>query len=272
VSDGAGDLYGTTVYGKYVPNASIGGTVFSLSGIDHQTFTTLVTFDIASRPSGLAIDETGNLYGGLLNFKSVNINSGSVREPFGTVFELSPCVEQVSASVVYTLDMEAPNIAHLSEISNNARTNLAKAGDVITESFTSTDLVTSVLINGHAASVVHGEGDNYTATYTVQANSINGLSNATITDPGTVILVGTNTALAGSDCGSILVVAGYYYNILAINNEENGTQTIVVDKISPRNNGFLTTDWYLISRNLTTSTEAHNQLQATWFPSCLGIF
>ena len=33
-----------------------------------------------------------------------------------------------------------------------------------------------------------------------------------------------------------------------------------------------TTDWYLIERNLTTSTESHNQLQATWFPSCLGIF
>ena len=97
-------------------------------------------------------------------------------------------------------------------------------------------------------------------------------ANATITDPKTINLVGTNTALTGSDCGSILVVAGYYYNIVDIIPEENGTQTIVVDKVSNRTAGFLTTDWYLIERNLTTSTESHNQLQATWFPSCLGIF
>ena len=167
----AGNLYGTTAYG----GTNGYGTVFELSGPDHKTLTTLVNFGLDSsgkNPRGdLIIDETGNLYG--------TTSAGGI-DHFGTVFELS--LDSVDSNrIVYTIDTEAPSILHVSQTSNNAHHNLAKAGDTITESFTSTDPVTSVLFNGQAASVAHGEGENYIATYTVQADSINGLSNIVIT-------------------------------------------------------------------------------------------
>lgn len=95
---------------------------------------------------------------------------------------------------------------------------------------------------------------------------------ATITDNHTTTFVGTGTALLGSDVGSTLVVGGYYFNVVDIAPPAGGTQAITVDKISNRLAGFITTDWYLIARNLTTSTEGHSVIQSTWFPSCLGIF
>ena len=55
------------------------------------------------------------------------------------------------------------------ESSNNATTTLAKAGDTVSVSFTSTDPVTAATIGGKSATVTHGSGDNYTATYQVQA-------------------------------------------------------------------------------------------------------
>ena len=68
----------------------------------------------------------------------------------------------------------------ISELSNNSTQTLAKAGDVITESFTATDAVTSVTISGQNATVVHGSGNNYTATYMVKAGDTNGPANLVI--------------------------------------------------------------------------------------------
>ena len=75
----AGNLFGTTDAG----GATGDGTVFELSGSDHKTFTTLLSFTGAngSRPdTRLVADATGNLYG-------TTTSGGPGR--FGTVFELS---------------------------------------------------------------------------------------------------------------------------------------------------------------------------------------
>ena len=174
-----GNLYGTTQHARYSASGSTsGGTVFELSGPDHQTLTTLTSFDGSYLYGGLTVDGAGNLYGATVHWDST---VQDIFHPDGTVFKLSPSSAQSSHTVLLDLDTEAPIVTHLGETSNNARNTLAKAGDVITESFTSTDLVTSVLINGQTASVVHGEGNNYTASYTAQANSINGPSIAAIT-------------------------------------------------------------------------------------------
>ena len=86
-----------------------------------------------------------------------------------------------SNSVAYTVDTVAPTVSAVSELSNNSTTSLAKAGNVITETFTSTDTVTGVTIDGQAATVAHGSGNNYTATYTVQAGDTNGAAAVAIT-------------------------------------------------------------------------------------------
>jgi len=53
----------------------------------------------------------------------------------------------------YTVDTQAPVIGTITEVSNNATNTLAKAGDVITATFTSPDTVSGVTIGGHAATV-----------------------------------------------------------------------------------------------------------------------
>ncbi|NDC60475.1 MAG: Ig-like domain-containing protein, partial [Betaproteobacteria bacterium] len=69
----------------------------------------------------------------------------------------------------YTIDTTPPAITISSEVSDNANTALAKAGDVISVSFTSTDEVTGVTIGGQAAHWVSNGDDVYTATYEVAA-------------------------------------------------------------------------------------------------------
>jgi len=70
-------------------------------------------------------------------------------------------VNMVGASTI------AEKVSITSETSSNVTNTLAKAGDVITANFTTSDTVSRVTIGGHAASVTHGVGNNYTATYTV---------------------------------------------------------------------------------------------------------
>ena len=74
-----------------------------------------------------------------------------------------------------------PIINQVSEVSNNVNPHFAKANDVITEAFAATGTVDSVTIDGQAATVAQGQGNNYTATYTVQANSQNGPADVVIT-------------------------------------------------------------------------------------------
>ena len=106
----------------------------------------------------------------------------------------------VTAAGTVTVDTVAPVVHLTSEVSNNATTTLAKAGDVITETFTSTDTVTGVTIDGNAATVHHGAGNNYTATYTVLTNDPNGAAGVVVTSHDTA----GNVTIA-SDGGSVVV-------------------------------------------------------------------
>jgi len=83
----------------------------------------------------------------------------------------------LAASV--TIDTVAPVIAIGGESSSNAVSTLAKAGDVITTTFTSTDSVTSVTIGGKTAAVTDLGNGSYKATYTV-ASGDNATSTAVV--------------------------------------------------------------------------------------------
>ncbi|MBT8520918.1 hypothetical protein G6734_08720, partial [Polynucleobacter paneuropaeus] len=86
-----------------------------------------------------------------------------------------------SATSTITIDTVAPSIIGVSanESSSNANHIFARINDVITTSFTATDTVDSVTIDGYAASVTHS-GTSYTASYTVQPGATNALADVFI--------------------------------------------------------------------------------------------
>ena len=87
--DAAGNLYGTTYRGGF----NGGGTVFELSGTNHQTLTTLASFAPPSDAgpgygvlnAGVTVDAAGNLFG--------TTSAGGTYDD-GTVFELSGTTHQ----------------------------------------------------------------------------------------------------------------------------------------------------------------------------------
>ncbi|MEI6114092.1 MAG: choice-of-anchor tandem repeat GloVer-containing protein, partial [Burkholderiales bacterium] len=135
-----------------------------------------------------------------------------------------------------TVDTVAPVVHLTSEVSNNATTTLAKAGDVITETFTSTDTVTGVLIDGNAATVHHGAGNNYTATYTVLSGDTNGAAGVQVTSHDAAGNVTTVT-----DGGSVVVdtVAPSVVIGSEASNNGNSAQATVGDVITE---AFTSTD------------------------------
>jgi uncharacterized repeat protein (TIGR03803 family) len=88
--DSAGNLFGTTVVG----GSSNQGTVFMLSGSNHQTLTTLVNFNGTNglAPlSGVVFDSAGNLYG--------TTQDGGTNNS-GTVFEVSGASHQTLTTLI----------------------------------------------------------------------------------------------------------------------------------------------------------------------------
>ena len=126
-----------------------------------------------------------------------------------------------------TVDTTAPTIGAISEASNNATTTLAKAGNTITASFTSTDTVSGVTIGGQAATVVKGSGNNYTATYVVQQSDdgkpmdvvVNAVDTAGNTSQSTL-----STGLVSVDTVAPSVLAA---NLLVTNNDAVVTDRVV---------------------------------------------
>ena len=95
ISDSSGNLYGTTATG-----GALGyGTVFELSGVNHNIYTLLVSFTGANgtapgeNPEGLNIGGSGTIYG------ATNGNTLSGGSIYGTVFSLSGTAHTTFTSV-----------------------------------------------------------------------------------------------------------------------------------------------------------------------------
>ncbi len=102
---------------------------------------------------------------------------------FQNAFGCSATRTTVSNSSSVTVDTVAPTIPTGTIASNNANTSLAKAGNVITVSFTTSETPAStptVTISGGTATV-SGSGTSYTATRTVLAGDTNGIAPFSIT-------------------------------------------------------------------------------------------
>ncbi len=78
----------------------------------------------------------------------------------------------------YSIDTLAPTVTSVSIVSNNVTPTLAKEGDVITVSFTTSEPVNlpTATIAGKTATVTNTGGNNYTATYTLTATETQGVA------------------------------------------------------------------------------------------------
>ncbi len=122
-----------------------------------------------------------------------------------------------------TIDTVAPTVAVTGETSSNAINTLAKAGDVITTTFTSSDNVTGVTIGGHAAAVTALGNGTYQATYTVAAGD-----NAT----STAVVVNSVDAAGNTNSANMA-------SRVTIDTVAPGAPTSLTDA-SPLNNGYAT--------------------------------
>ena len=161
----------------FVSNNNSTVTVYSASGRLLKTLT---------NTSGLlSTDALGNLY--VVNVAGIN---GYTLKKFAPYLSINSITDASSKITVTAAAIMAPNVTAVSELSDNINSNtIAKAGNIITESFKvdscdpTNDPIASVgvTIDGKAATVVHGSGNNYTATYTVKSGDTNGLVNVAIT-------------------------------------------------------------------------------------------
>ncbi|EMR02769.1 HYR domain-containing protein [Cesiribacter andamanensis] len=78
----------------------------------------------------------------------------------------------------YTIDQTAPTLSPVTIVSTNANPALVKVGDVITLSFTASEVLGGTplaTIAGQAATVTPGSGISYTATYTMTSSDAEGV-------------------------------------------------------------------------------------------------
>ncbi|MDP5093760.1 MAG: DUF5011 domain-containing protein, partial [Polaribacter sp.] len=130
-----------------------------------------------------------------------------------------------------TKDTTPPVISNISMTSSNANTSYAKAGDVITMVFTSNETINTptVFIAGQPATVSNN-GNDWTATITVDGNSNEGSANFTIADISDLASNTTNsiqgtpatTAIIDVTAPAALVTP----NPIALNINTNPTLTV----------------------------------------------
>src|SRR3989339_292258 len=102
--------------------------------------------------------------------------------PFSIAFKDSASNSGISVITVtdnssVLFDRTVPTLSNVSILSNNANTQKAKVGDIVTLSFTSNEriLTPDVTISGQTASVTNTSGNNWKASYTMQSSDVEGI-------------------------------------------------------------------------------------------------
>ncbi|CAN5766969.1 hypothetical protein BH10BAC3_BH10BAC3_22160 [soil metagenome] len=77
----------------------------------------------------------------------------------------------------YTINTGTPTLTSVSILSNNSTTSIAKPGDVISLSFTASELInpTNVTIANHTLTPIAGNNNSFIATYAMAANDVPGI-------------------------------------------------------------------------------------------------
>jgi len=106
---------------------------------------------------------------------SLELNSGTLKDGAGNNMDLT--LNSVGSLSNVLVDSIVPTLSSVTMASNNSDTSVAKVGDVITVSFTSSESLSgtpTATIAGNGAVVTNTSGNNYTATYTMQSGDSTG--------------------------------------------------------------------------------------------------
>ena len=192
--DSSGNIFGTTFRGGTYGN----GTVFELSGANHQQFTTLFNFNATTTGSGpdtnLVFDAAGNLYGTTAGGIGTSLTSD------GTIFKLSGPNYQTLTTLVQFVGSNGNYPTHnlLIDSSGNLYGSTSSGG-----------------ING-AGTVFEVIGANHT--------SLLNLANY----QGGFLVADSAGNIYGSDNGTIFKLSGSPNKALAVLNSTVGSSTLVI--------------------------------------------
>ena len=153
-------------------------TQFLINGVDVTNNVTLVG-NTNTGPAGTLFSVTYTVAAGDHN-TTADISIAAI-DTNGASLTFSTTGTTFSSSGAITVDTHVPTITQGTEVSSNPTATLAKATDIITETFSASDNVTGVTIDGHAATITNPSPGNYQATYTVQAADLNGPADVIVT-------------------------------------------------------------------------------------------
>ena len=132
---------------------------------------------------GTTVLGTGTATDGTFSIVVSNLTSGA-HTLTATATDIAGNTSVMSSGLYFKIDAVPPSISTITEYSNNTNNSIAKVGDIITASFTSTDPVTAATIGGHdVLGSLKQTASGYTVNYQVQAgDSTNANVSITSTD------------------------------------------------------------------------------------------
>jgi len=146
----------------------------AITGLSASNFS-LATTGSVSGANVASVSGSGTTYTVTVNTGS---GTGNLTLNLANATGLSPGISNTLpyAGDTYAIDNTAPTLTSLVYQSNNARSNYAKVGDVVSLSFGANEALQtpSVTIGGHAVTATNTGGNNYLASYTLTSGDTEG--------------------------------------------------------------------------------------------------
>jgi hypothetical protein len=190
-----------TVTGSPTLALSTGGTATYASGSGSNTIVFNYTVAAGHTSADLNYSSTSAL----------SLNSGTIRDANNNDASITlppvAAVGSLAGQKALVVDTDAPTLSSVTIVSNNTNTSLAKAGDIVTLGFTSseTTITPTVTVAGHAISATNTSGNNWSVVYTMVSGDASGVISISIPfsdiagNAGTTVVATTNSSSVSFD-------------------------------------------------------------------------
>jgi len=174
--------YGITIYQEVINIGNETALSFTFSVAEVGT---TYNYSIDSSGGGITVADTGIINTATDQITNINVSGLNDGILTLTVYLIDPAGNQGGDTTdTVNKDATAPTLTPVSIASDNADPSLAKVGDIVTITFSASEILNAILtvtINGNAADAVNDlGGNNYSATRVMQAGDIEGAVTFTI--------------------------------------------------------------------------------------------